>query len=163
MKLTSQLQKYSGYRCYYLSQSYSSANQYLEAYALLQRGSEWFNMAMQSYQERPSTFAVEIEDLKKLQDKIVSEKSLIHVSLNCPSDSTSTSQSSSYLMDRLDTFEVVEPSSQYKLIRFPPQLETMPNKPVFFDLASHSVSFNSLEKRIKKTGGFFSSLLGGGK
>ena len=156
---SSQLEIACAYRCYYLAQSYTFLNHHLEAIALLQRSSEYAEKALRIYSERPSAFATQTAAALNLQKKILSEKSILHASAFMKASSNApASNLNPFLLDRLDAFEAGDATSQYRLILFPPQLEATPNKPIFFDLASHFIQFNSIDARMKKTG-FFASFL----
>eukprot|EP00298_Acanthocystis_sp_HF-20_P010905 c19115_g1_i1.p1 GENE.c19115_g1_i1~~c19115_g1_i1.p1 ORF type:complete len:602 (+),score=179.91 c19115_g1_i1:701-2506(+) len=165
---------YRGLRCYYMALSYYQAESWPEAVALFNRCVEYVPQAKALLSKCNQKLVSELVDTSLIAWLDESSKASISVPRAMSLLSIYKSQeeveneftklsvshkiSQEKLIDRLEKSEIsFEPPT---ITDFPPSLQTIPAKPVLFDLAYDFISFPdlSLRKPKKKKGflGFFS-------
>eukprot|EP00823_Brevimastigomonas_motovehiculus_P001122 TRINITY_DN11655_c0_g1_i1.p1 TRINITY_DN11655_c0_g1~~TRINITY_DN11655_c0_g1_i1.p1 ORF type:complete len:497 (-),score=168.96 TRINITY_DN11655_c0_g1_i1:86-1576(-) len=65
------------------------------------------------------------------------------------SASSSSSSSATPLMDRLSAYDAGNSAAHHNLVTFPPDYQTVPCKPIMFDLALNGIQFPSIAHRVK--------------
>lgn len=167
---------FKAFRCFYISQVLVTLRRWSEAMALYDRANTYSKEALARKLEDKKL----VEDLLSLQKNIVIAKVSAHAqAILAEEDPEATitsgkrNKNKKPLAERLDEY-YEDPqliSKNPNVFRMPPDMQPIPCKPLFFDLASNFVEFPSLEDKIgneKKQGsgltGFVKGFLGwGGK
>jgi len=183
------------FRCYYIAEAHRRKGQFKEAAALFDRASQLASEALQSQTiQNVST----LEQLQTLAKEAQSQRAVVQASALMDQEEKSQALNDSVarlniddskeqqqapagsslpLLDRLDQFDAGLASEHHSLVNFPPKLETVPCKPVLFDLAFNSLQYPDLSKRVQvpkaapapdaaasepvKPAGFFGRIFGG--
>ncbi len=156
---------YRAFRCYYLAVDKGRNENYMDSYVLYQHAAKLVTQAVKSADK---TTMSDLTSLKQaLQEKQLSsqanallEKSRSEAKLNTKVQNLSVSSHGPVpLLDRLNEFHS---KNDNHLSNIPLEFEATTGKPLFFDVAYHSLAFSTLDKRIEaeksKSGGLLSSL-----
>ncbi|CAH2302124.1 signal recognition particle subunit SRP68 [Pelobates cultripes] len=148
---------YKAYRCFFIAQSYVLVKKWSEALVLYDRVLKY----AKEVRNKAGDGKKSLKDLPDVQDLIMqvnAEKYSMHAaaildSSEVPEDiSPLQVKESKPLSDRLDNF-FLDPSLVTKhasLVRFPPDFQPIPCKPLFFDLALNHVALPSLEDKLEQ-------------
>ncbi|XP_012283650.1 signal recognition particle subunit SRP68 [Orussus abietinus] len=143
---------YRAFRCFYMAQSLAYVQRWREALALYQRALQHVKTAMEKEETLP-------EDLKtalcQLKASIEGAQYAAHAHsvLGDQEAETGTStliKSKKPLIERLHEYRE-DPSllsKQPKIVKLPPPTQSIPCKPLFFDLASNMVEFPDLSEKF---------------
>ncbi|XP_077300092.1 signal recognition particle 68 isoform X2 [Arctopsyche grandis] len=167
---------YKAFRCFYIAEVLLTLRRWSEAFALYDRANTYATDCLSKKLEDKKLS----EKLEALKKSIISSKCSAHAqSILADEDDEAVTQSGKRqkhkkpLVDRLT--EYAEDSNVLtknpNVFKLPPEMEAIPCKPLFFDLACNFVEFPSLEDKMgneKKQGagltGFVKGFLGwGGK
>jgi signal recognition particle subunit SRP68 len=145
---------YQANRCFYLALSHAAAGRRAEAFALLNRSAQLTDSARDHHRMRANVTQKDLTELDALSAGCAAQRCVVHATsvlqTQTPEAAAQESTSQAYLLERLDRFDAGEASAQHRLVRFPPQLEPAPCKPVLFDLAAHHLAFpTTLASKIK--------------
>ncbi|XP_053309383.1 signal recognition particle subunit SRP68 [Spea bombifrons] len=148
---------YKAYRCFFIAQSYVLVKKWSEALVLYDRVLKYAK-EIQTKAGAAKKSLMELPDVQELIKQVNSEKYSLQAaaildSTDVPEDiSPSQVKDGKPLSDRLDTFSV-DPTLVTKhanLVRFPPDFQPIPCKPLFFDLALNHVALPSLEDKLEQ-------------
>ncbi|CAM6030711.1 unnamed protein product [Sphagnum balticum] len=172
-KLTVRREGFQAGRCLYLGQSYKVASKYAEAYVLFRRACEHAESALKRLQQLSFPEEQQRQELEELRDRSTGEACVVHAqgvietarSQAKAQDSLQKGvaaislkgkpTSNEYLLDRLDIYEAAistTPGSKEppRIAQIPPPFQSVPCRPIFLDTALNTISFPSLEARLKK-------------
>lgn len=156
---------YRALRCSALAASATSRAKYRDSYFLLKRARTLAERARRDGSTDGSSAAADL--LKATRARLIEAQArTLLAKANAESnlsisvkDMKLVASTQPPLLQRLDKFAA---KTDAKLADFPVSLRSAPAKPVFFDVAYHSVQFGSLDKRVEeekaKSGGLLSSL-----
>lgn len=169
-KVGSELLCYKAHRAHHVGQALAAAGRRVEAVALFNRGLQYAKQAL----ARPHLLPKEaVASLKELETVLEGLKYSVHAQslLGTASEPTVPEDAEAkVLLNRLDTY--LEDKSfvgqNPRLACFPPEMEPIPCKPLFFDLALNHIEFPSLEdvadtKKAQGITGLVRGWLGGWK
>ncbi|GAB6027252.1 signal recognition particle subunit srp68 [Chamberlinius hualienensis] len=155
--IASQVLAYKAFRLYFMAQTFVASKRWVEGIALYERAERrgTDSLALNSLTDKLKA------DLQKLIEKMKGEKLSAHAySILGQEDDKPDINNPIYkkaLVERLDAYyeDPLLLTKQPNIIQFPPEMEPIPCKPLFFDIALNYVQFPSLDDRIeqKKTGG----------
>ncbi|KAF9376439.1 signal recognition particle subunit srp68 [Podila verticillata] len=195
MKLTSEVENkltfYKGWRCFFTATAYSKLSRHVEAIALFDRAQAYAtqirsNLGRSSKPEADSIDVTE-QELADLESKIRGRKCQVHAAwyLEAGHGENIEDKLSSMSLDeksldepalikRLDTYPTsitskANPTVPH-LVDFPPALQAIPAKPLFFDIAFNHMDYNhdTIAERSGRpkaqnegsSGGWFGSIWG---
>ncbi|KAM7356919.1 signal recognition particle 68 [Cochliomyia hominivorax] len=164
---------FKAFRCYYIALTLIDMKKWKEAVALYERSSNYANEALKGKLNSEFNMA---NELKKLISIIDSCKYSAHAYSVLEDDNTddpiftSKSQKSSKpLFERLSQYKEDQllHTKNPNVFKMTPDMEAIPCKPLFFDLALNYVEFPSLEDKLQSPGkkgisGFVKGFLGWG-
>ncbi|KAG0364215.1 hypothetical protein BC939DRAFT_466896 [Gamsiella multidivaricata] len=186
---------YKGWRCFFTATAYSKLSRYVEAIALFDRAQSYATQIRSGLNRtgvsgsEGDLFNVFETELQEMESKIRGRKCQVHAAwyLENGEDSESLDNKLSSmsldeksldepaLIKRLDTYPAsitskVNPTVPH-LVDFPPTLQAIPAKPLFFDIAFNHINYNhsALAERAghpkaaqqgESSGGWFGSIWG---
>lgn len=173
-ELNAKAAAYKAHRCYYLAKEYTSQGQWKESLALFDRAETLVNAAKKEL----AVFKLnqEITGMDQIvksirQAKCVSKAQFILSKAKQNQDddvfetrSNATQQQGAEseqgkveVLARLDSFQVERKGKPF-LVNFPPNFESIPAKPIFFDVANNNIKYPDLKSKLaaEKKGGWFS-------
>ncbi|CAB4064511.1 SRP68 [Lepeophtheirus salmonis] len=171
-KIESETLFYKGSRCFYIALSFLGAKKWPEAMALFQRSVTYASKAKQlnsSTDEIRKSATDLILSVERKQFVAHANSILDKEKLTESLDSQSLDKTLP-LIERLDHYydDPSLTSGHPNLINFPPEYQSIPCKPLFFDLALDHVTFPSFDSKFGQTGdgsgqkaGWFGGWLGG--
>lgn len=146
------------YRSFYMAESYRSKDQLLEAFALLGRASQHARAAQAELAGTDEDAQAYTDELATLLKKIRGRKCVIQArsfQRTQPDEADKVAdlgEAAKCVYDNLDNYDAgfqLDPE-EANLVTFPPNFEGVPSKPLYFDLAGHTIDFSSLDDRIKE-------------
>ena len=150
-------QAFKAFRCYYIAVTLVNMKRWKEAVSLYERSTKY---AAESIKRKVKEFNLE-GDLKALIKKIEGSKFSAHAYSVLEADSQEETvlygkaqKSSTPLFERLDQYKE-DPtlnSRNPNVYKLTPEMEAIPCKPLFFDLALNFVEFPSLEDKVESPG-----------
>uniref|UniRef100_A0A7S3AQE1 Signal recognition particle subunit SRP68 n=1 Tax=Haptolina ericina TaxID=156174 RepID=A0A7S3AQE1_9EUKA len=162
------------FRCFYVAETYGSVGKWKEAQALYERT---VNLMLEAVELLGSSgYEAEIPSMRDLEVLVDGAKARAHaqaflesvegtpVVAGAQADvahmSLATDVRPHTLLERPDEFERPDPGV---FISFPPQFETVPCKPLLFDIARNSIHYPDIQSRTKgvKRGGGWGAWLTG--
>ncbi|KAK3089911.1 hypothetical protein FSP39_007594 [Pinctada imbricata] len=153
---------FKAFRTYYIAFSHVGAKKWKEAIALFERVLQNANAALKGYKALPkgqaSLYNDEVRSLEELITTVDGEKYSCHASsildVNDITDKVETMaiNSKKPLVDRLDQYieDKSLTSKRPNLVKFPPDFEPIPSRPLFFDLALNHVELPSLDDKLEQ-------------
>ncbi|KAF9933910.1 signal recognition particle subunit srp68 [Linnemannia zychae] len=184
---------YKGWRCFFTATAYSKLSRYVEAIALFDRAQSYITqIRRRSYGagNDADSFNVTEGDLEEIESKIRGRKCQVHAawylekgqeddeSIEAKLSSMNLDEKSldePALIKRLDSYPASITSKAHPtvphLVDFPPALQPIPAKPLFFDIAFNHMEYNldALAERAGRPkasqnessgGGWFGSIWG---
>lgn len=163
---------FKAFRCYYIALTLIDMKKWKEAVALYERSSKYANEALSG---KVSDEFKLTDDLKKLVSTIDGCKFSAHAYSVLENDTSDDSVSTS--KSQKSTKPLYERLSQYKedqslhtktpnVFKMTPEMEAIPCKPLFFDLAIGHIELPSLDDKLQSPGasisGFVKGFLGWG-
>ncbi|XP_064480527.1 signal recognition particle subunit SRP68-like [Ornithodoros turicata] len=146
-KVGSELLCYKAYRAHHVGQALAAAGRRLEAVALFHRGLQYAKQALARSQLLPEET---VGPLKELETLLEGQKYSVHADSllgAAAQPAAAPDVETKFLLDRLDTY--MEDSrllgKNPNIAPFPPDMEPIACKPLFFDLALNHIEFPSLE------------------
>lgn len=157
---------FSALRCYYLAEACIPTGKFNEANALYERSLSQAALAQELNAKRGSTGAEDQSYITGLREKVIAAKSRAIATSYLDSIAMQTELSNQLasavnlsstrgrrekkrrLMDRLSDFSAGHPRRNYDLIDIPPDMEAVPCKPLFFDVAYNALSFPDISHRM---------------
>lgn len=152
---------FKAFRCYYIALTLIEMKKWKEAVALYERSVNYANASLKS---NPNQFNL-VPELQKLVKTIESCKFSAHAYSVLEQGDDSTEDSIFYSKSQKSSKPLFERLSQYKedqtlnttkspnVYKLTPEMEPIPCKPLFFDLALNYVEFPaSLNDKVKSTG-----------
>jgi len=154
------------YRCYYVGESYGAVEKWREAQALYARAAVLMGDGVQLLDEYADVDEGESKAALEALDRLIEgakARATAHAVLVALDGSeavteasrdmtkmglTQTAVANVPLLQRLDHFAAADPDN---LIAFPPTLETVPCKPLLFDIARNQIQFPDLSSRLKSS------------
>jgi len=167
--LDAQTSAFTALRCFYLAESYKTVSRFAEAYALYHRSFELAQAAVEAQKKRTSPDAQLAVRLDQLLQQSQGAKYGVHAAYvissfhdakptkertmveKKDSDKESTFKGGKTLLERLDTFDDGDATSQFQLVEFPPNFLPVPCKPILFDLAYNFIEFQPIAHRFPAT------------
>lgn len=161
-EIETKITAYKAYRCFYIAQVLAGMRRWREAGAMYHRAETYAKSAQNS-----NTITAQLKkDLSVLIDDVDGARfsSLAHAVLEgdetessaAPSLQTSKNSKGKKvpLVDRLNEYreDPTLATKQPNVIKLPPEMQPIPCKPLFFDLALNLVEFPSLEDKIDVAG-----------
>ncbi|XP_055606624.1 signal recognition particle subunit SRP68 [Uranotaenia lowii] len=153
-------QSFKSFRCYYIAITLLALKRWRDAVAMYERSTKYANEAVASKAISPD-FNLR-DELKKLVQTIESCKFSAHANSVLEEDTQEDSvlygkatKSSKPLYERLSMYKE-DPSLNSRnpnVYKLTPEMQPIPAKPLFFDLALNFVEFPSLEDKIEQKGG----------
>ncbi|XP_048467098.1 signal recognition particle subunit SRP68 [Rhincodon typus] len=150
---------YKAYRCFFIAQSYVLVKKWSEALVLYERVLKYTSEA----QTQTLKFTNDLQDLPDMKDlvaRVNAEKYSVQAAAILDNEDVSEMVSQLQVKDNkplsecLDVFRI-DPSLVTKhanLVRFPPEFQPIPCKPLFFDLALNHATFPALEDKVEQKG-----------
>ncbi|XP_065660087.1 signal recognition particle subunit SRP68 [Hydra vulgaris] len=165
-EVEAQIVAYKGFRCFYIAQSYQLLKKWVESVSLYDRVITYVNEATLKLKACNNPFlnvlVTKIEELSELAQghKYNAHALSILESNEVAADVGKLVLSDQVLAERLDVYqEYQNATKKTNLIRFPPEPQPTPCKPLFFDLALNYIDLPNLDHRLeKKPEGVFSAL-----
>ena len=148
---------YRAFRCFYMAQSLANLHRWREAMALYQRSMQHTKAALEKSFLLPEQLKL---DLGKLETSIEGAQYAVHahsVLEEGQDDESSTikhTKSKKPLVERLHEYRE-DPSllsKQPNVYNLPPPMQSIPCKPLFFDLAFNMVEFPDLTEQLGNQG-----------
>uniref|UniRef100_A0A914UKZ0 Signal recognition particle subunit SRP68 n=1 Tax=Plectus sambesii TaxID=2011161 RepID=A0A914UKZ0_9BILA len=152
---------YRAFRCFFVAEAYANLKKWNEAASLYDRTLENSTSAAQQLKKAKASPYLDLESvslskLSELDQSVNAAKYTAHANrLFATDDDAQNGQTSSDLtvLESLDEYRKVPSSAVASgnlpaLLRFPPPLQPMPCKPLFFDLALNHIQMPSLEDKI---------------
>lgn len=172
-EIENQALTFKAFRCYYIALTLIDMKKWKEAVALYERSSNYANEALKG---KPSAEFKMDNELKQIISIIDSCKYSAHAYSVLEDDNsddpifTSKSQKSSKpLFERLSQYKEDQSlhTKNPNVFKMTPEMEAIPCKPLFFDLALNYVEFPSLDDKLQSPGkkgisGFVKGFLGWG-
>lgn len=164
---------FKAFRCYYIALTLIDMKKWREAVALYERSSNYANQALKG---KPSAEFKMVNELKQLISIIDSCKYSAHAysvleddNSDDPIFTSKSMKSSKPLFERLSQYKEDQSlhTKNPNVFKMTPEMEAIPCKPLFFDLAMNHVEFPSLEDKLQSPGkkgisGFVKGFLGWG-
>ncbi|KAG0083607.1 signal recognition particle subunit srp68 [Podila epicladia] len=166
LKLSSEVENkltfYKGWRCFFTATAYSKLSRHVEAIALFDRAQAYATQIRSSVgRSKPEVDSIDVteQELADLESKIRGRKCQVHAAwyLEAGHGENIEDKLSSMSLDeksldepalikRLDTYPTsitskVNPTVPH-LVDFPPALQPIPAKPLFFDIAFNHMDYN---------------------
>ncbi|XP_067860481.1 signal recognition particle subunit SRP68 [Heptranchias perlo] len=150
---------YKAYRCFFIAQSYVLVKKWSEALVLYERVLKYTSEA-QAQTTKFTNNLQDLPDVKELAARVNAEKYSVQAAAILDTEDISEMVSQLQVKDNkplrecLDVFRI-EPSLVTKhanLVRFPPDFQPIPCKPLFFDLALNHAAFPPLEDKVEQKG-----------
>nr|CAG4640797.1 EOG090X04NF [Eulimnadia texana] len=150
---------FKAFRCYFIARTLQGNRQWPEALALYQRAEAYISQTVNKKltDEDFSSYSSIQKEIAQLTGLVSSGKCAAHAQSILGVDDISTAmgslsvKSNKTLWERLDEF--VEDGNLLtdnpNLIKFPPDMQAVPCKPLFFDLALNHVEFPSLAANME--------------
>ncbi|XP_053565195.1 signal recognition particle subunit SRP68 [Bombina bombina] len=148
---------YKAYRCFFIAQSYVLVKKWSEALVLYDRVLKYAK-EVQAKSKGSKNSLKELPDVQELIMQVNAEKYSLQAAAILDSRDTPEEVSPAQVKDnkplceRLDSFSL-DPtlvSKHASLVRFPPDFQPIPCKPLFFDLAFNHVTLPSLEDKLEQ-------------
>jgi len=144
------------HRCFYMAESYRTKDQLLEAFALLGRASQHARAAQAELAGSDENVKPASEKLVVLLKTIRARKCVIQArsfQKTQPDEEAKSEDAGAakVVFENLGSYDAgyqIDPENA-SLVTFPPNFEVIPYKPLYFDLAGHTIDFHSLDERIK--------------
>ncbi|KAM4663077.1 signal recognition particle subunit SRP68 [Discoglossus pictus] len=148
---------YKAYRCFFIAQSYVLVKKWSEALVLYDRVLKYAK-EVQAQSGAAKNTLKELPDVQELIMQVNAEKYSLQAAAILDSSETPEEVSPSQVKDnkplseRFDSFslDAALVSKHANLVRFPPDFQPIPCKPLFFDLALNHVMFPSLEDKLEQ-------------
>lgn len=145
-----EIQLQRAFRAFYISKALTALGKYPEALAMAVRAEEYFSKSKAPVDGNAATLHA---DLRK---QIEGEMYFVHAQSILGGEATAHEVAEEKrdrdprpLMDRLDEYiedsDLVSEKNQTQLVKYPPDFEAAPCKPLFFDLAFNHVTFPDLD------------------
>ncbi|KAG0207177.1 signal recognition particle subunit srp68 [Mortierella sp. GBA30] len=183
---------YKGWRCFFTATAYSKLSRHIEAIALFDRAQSYATQIRSGLgrsadsESEPDSFNVSEKELQDIESKIRGRKCQVHAAWYLENGQESiedklTSMSldektldEPALIKRLDTYPTsltskANPTVPH-LVDFPPTLQPIPAKPLFFDIAFNYMNYNQdvlaersgrpKQQNESSAGGWFGSIWG---
>ncbi|GCB80268.1 hypothetical protein scyTo_0016144 [Scyliorhinus torazame] len=150
---------YKAYRCFFIAQSYVLVKKWSEALVLYERVLKYTSEA-QTQTTKFTNHLQDLPDVKELAARVNAEKYSVQAAAILDTEDVSEMVSQLQVKDNeplrecLDVFRI-DPSLVTKhanLVRFPPEFQPIPCKPLFFDLALNHAAFPDLEDKVEQKG-----------
>lgn len=149
-----QLKCFKGFRCYYMAKTLEVMKRFTDAFALYERSAKYANMVKKDKKATKD----HLELVQKLLDDIDKNKFISHAQGVLEEISkqeegneifkkpTKKIKLKTALYERLENY-VEDPNilTRPNLVKFPPDLEAVPCKPLFFDLANNLIEYPNLD------------------
>ncbi|KAK5599540.1 signal recognition particle subunit srp68 [Crenichthys baileyi] len=150
---------YKAYRCFFIAQSYVLVKKWSEALVLYERVLKY----AKEVQSKVKSFNNSLKDLPDVQELIAevnAEKYSLQAAAILDTDETPEVSSQQQVKDNtplcehLDNFHLDKTlvGKHPNLVQFPPDFQTIPCKPLFFDLALNHVAFPPLDDKVEQKG-----------
>ncbi|XP_055383774.1 signal recognition particle subunit SRP68 [Condylostylus longicornis] len=148
---------FKAFRCYYIALTLVEMKKWKEAVAMYERSKRYATDALKA---KPLQFNLE-ENLKKIIDAIDGCKFSAHAYSVLEDDTgedasytTKTQKPSKPLFERLSQYKEDQSlnTRNPNVFKLTPEMEAIPCKPLFFDLALNYVEFPSLEDKLESPG-----------
>ncbi|KAF9433553.1 signal recognition particle subunit srp68, partial [Entomortierella beljakovae] len=165
-EVENKLQFYKAWRCFFTATAYSKLSRHIEAITLFDRAQAYATRARSGLgragksESEPDSFNVTEKQLQDIESKIRGRKCQVHAawylengedgnSVESELSSMSLDEKSSdepALIKRLDTYPTSITSKSNPnvphLVEFPPALQAIPAKPLFFDIAFNHMDYD---------------------
>lgn len=152
---------FKSFRCYYIAITLVALKRWRDAVAMYERSTKYATQATSSNKSVCNDFDLR-DELKRLIQTIEGCKFSAHANSVLEEDTTEESvlygkstKSSKPLFERLSVYKE-DPSLNSRnpnVFKLTPEMQPIPAKPLFFDLALNFVEFPSLEDKIEQKGG----------
>lgn len=151
---------FKSFRCYYIAITLVALKRWREAVAMYERSTKYATEAIAS-KAISKDFDLR-DDLKQLIQTIEGCKFSAHANSVLEEDTTEESvlygkatKTSKPLFERLSTYkeDASLNSRNPNVFKLTPEMQPIPAKPLFFDLALNFVEFPSLEDKVEQKGG----------
>ncbi|MED6265034.1 signal recognition particle subunit srp68, partial [Characodon lateralis] len=150
---------YKAYRCFFIAQSYVLVKKWSEALVLYERVLKY----AKEVQSKVKSFKNSLKDLPDVQELIAevnAEKYSLQAAAILDTDETpevsplQQVNDNKPLCEHLDNFHLDKTlvGKHPNLVQFPPEFQTIPCKPLFFDLALNHVVFPPLDDKVEQKG-----------
>ncbi|XP_047222719.1 signal recognition particle subunit SRP68 isoform X2 [Girardinichthys multiradiatus] len=141
---------YKAYRCFFIAQSYVLVKKWSEALVLYERVLKYAKEVQSK----------DLPDVQELIAEVNAEKYSLQAAAILDTDETpevSPQQQvndNKPLCEHLDNFHLDKTlvGKHPSLVQFPPEFQTIPCKPLFFDLALNHVAFPPLDDKVEQKG-----------
>jgi len=148
---------YKGFRCFYIAQSHQHSKKWVESVALYDRVIKYVEEATSKLKacNNPMLNTL-VTKLEAVVDQARGHKYAAHAASILESSDLSTeaakiSLNEQVLTEKLDVYQELRTiPKKPNLIRFPPEPQPLPCKPLFFDLALNHIDLPNLDDRMEK-------------
>lgn len=156
-EIDAQVIAYKGFRCFYIGQSYQISKKWVEAVALYDKVITYVDEAIAKLKACDmSMLNTLVTKVEQVADDARGHKYAAHAaSILETSEVTegvsNMSINNKVLMERLDVWQEYKTiPKKPNIIKFPPEPQPIPCKPLFFDLALNHIELPNLEHRMEK-------------
>jgi signal recognition particle subunit SRP68 len=157
-ELDSLAMAFKAFRCYYIALTLVNLKRWKEGVAMYERSTNYANVALKS---KPKQFDLE-KDLRQLVKSVEGSKYSAHA-YSILEDDPSAEESALYGRGQKSSKPLFERLSQYKedpllnsrnpnVFKLTPDMEPIPCKPLFFDMALNYIEFPSLDDKLESPG-----------
>ncbi|XP_046660042.1 signal recognition particle subunit SRP68 [Homalodisca vitripennis] len=154
-EIEAKIQAYKAFRCFYIAEVLSGMRRWREAGSMYQRAESYARAAQTSVAEMHTALTQLIEEVDGARYSSLAHAVLEDDSSEQPAQAaTSKAKKKIPLVDRLEEYreDPALTTKQPNVIKLPPDMQPVPCKPLFFDLALNLVKYPSLEDKLDTTG-----------
>jgi len=162
-EIAAQTVAYKAFRCFYIAQSHQHSKKWVESVALYDRVITYVDEAITKLKACNSPMLnTLVTNVEAIADQARGHKYAAHAasileSSELTAEAAKISLSDQVLSEKLDVYQELRSiPKKPNLIRFPPEPQPVPCKPLFFDLALNHIDLPNLDDRMEKkkeTGG----------
>ncbi|XP_054262090.1 signal recognition particle subunit SRP68 [Macrosteles quadrilineatus] len=146
---------YKAFRCFYIAEVLAGLRRWREAGAMYQRAESYASKAQSQVPEMKVALTQLIEEVDGARYSSLAHAVLEDDSSDTPSQAvTSKAKKKIPLIDRLDEYreDPALATKQPNVVKLPPDMQPVPCKPLFFDLALNLIKYPNLEDKVDNAG-----------
>uniref|UniRef100_A0A1B6L3X3 Signal recognition particle subunit SRP68 n=1 Tax=Graphocephala atropunctata TaxID=36148 RepID=A0A1B6L3X3_9HEMI len=154
-EIEAKIQAYKAFRCFYIAEVLSGMRRWREAGSMYQRAESYARTAQASVADMRAALTQLIEEVDGARYSSLAHAVLEDDNGDQPTQAaTSKAKKKIPLADRLEEYreDPALATKQPNVIKLPPDMQPVPCKPLFFDLALNLVKYPSLEDKLDTVG-----------
>lgn len=156
-EIEAQIVAFKAFRCFYIAQSHQHQKKWIESVALYDRVIKYVEHATSKLKACNNVlFNTLVTKMGTVADHARGHKYAAHAasileSSDLSAEAAKISLNDQVLTEKLDVYQELRTiPKRPNLIKFPPEPEPLPCKPLFFDLALNHIDLPNLEERLEK-------------